>query len=245
MICFTNNTTQTAARLARLTVGVLVAAGVLAVTATGGVDARPRTESEVVAAEADRALESLASWHIKQNPADYVRFVQARESAAELTAVELEVDADQLSLEWATISSEKQLTVLSALTQLGVPYRRLESQPEVGFDCSGLTIWAFEQAGVEIPRNSRDQFGAATEIDHDQAEAGDLVYYPGHIAIYLGGDAMVHSPNSGSNVLAVTLPPKKSLRYGEVVTTEKQAGALSGVDPLATVVVNGATPISQ
>lgn len=216
MTLTTHHHSATASRLRRFTVGLLIAAGVFAATAVDA-DARPRSKSEVVAAEAERALESLASWNANQNPVDYVRFVQAREQAASMTAVDLEIDAEQLRSEWATASPEKQQAVLAALSQLGVPYRYLKSQPGVGFDCSGLTVWAFDQAGVGIPRNSREQFRASTEVEPEEAQAGDLIYYPGHIAIYLGADAMVHSPNSGGHVEAVQLPTRKKLRYADVI----------------------------
>jgi cell wall-associated NlpC family hydrolase len=84
----------------------------------------------------------------------------------------------------------------------------------VGFDCSGLTRWAFATAEVEIPRVSRDQINDATATERDDAEAGDLVYYPGHISIYLGAATMIHSPNSGSHV-EITWLPDKSLRFGD------------------------------
>ncbi len=245
MTRITHHHTRSAVRLRQLGVGLLVAGSVLAVTATDRADARPRSESEVVAAQAGRALDAFSNWRLTQHPADYVRFVQARQSAATIIATELEIDPEQLRQEWAVISSEKQEAVLAALTQLGVPYRNLKSQPGVGFDCSGLTIWAFDQAGVEIPRSSRYQFRAADEIDHDQAEAGDLVYYPGHIAIYLGADAMIHSPNSGSHVQVVTLPTRKSLRYGDVVSPAMRAEALSTVEPMSTTLVDWATPVAQ
>ncbi len=204
------------AALRRLAIATLVATIGLASMATGSTDAARRTKSEVIAAEADRALEALASWRSSQNPFDYVRFVQARESTAAMTAADLDADADQLSDEWASVGIDKQTATLAALSQLGVPYRSLTSKPGIGFDCSGLTVWAFDQASIELPRISRDQIRAAIEIDHDDAEAGDLVYYPGHVSIYLGAELMVHSPNSGSHVEAAHLPDK-SLRYGDIV----------------------------
>jgi cell wall-associated NlpC family hydrolase len=200
----------------RLAIATLVATIGLASMATGSTDAARRTKSEMVAAEAGRALDALASWRSSQSPVDYVRFVQGRELTAAMTAADLDADADQLRDEWASVSIDKQTAALSALSQLGVPYRSLTSKPGVGFDCSGLTIWAFDQASIEIPRVSRDQFRASIEVDHDDAEAGDLVYYPGHISIYLGAELMVHSPNSGSHVEAAHLPDK-SLSYGDIV----------------------------
>ncbi len=249
MIRSTHNRTSLLSFRRRLAVGVVVAGGLLGATAVGNADAAPRSKSEVVAAEASRALDSLASWKATQNPADYVRFVQARELAAVTTANDLEIDPDQLRDEWAATSDDKQEAVLSALSQLGVPYRTYKSKAGVGFDCSGLTIWAFDQAGLDIPRSSRDQFRAAVEIDHDQAEAGDLVYYPGHIAIYLGADIMVHSPNSGSHVEAAHIPTKRSLRFGDLADpaakAQAQAAAASGAERLGTALVDGATSVTQ
>lgn len=178
-------------------------------------EARPRTASATIAAEAARAVDALERWQEDQNPADYVRFVQGRELAAELTAIDLEVDPAALRLAWASTPIEKQHAVLAAMSQLGVPYRNLKSDPEVGFDCSGLTVWAYREAGVEIPRSSRLQIRAAGDVDHDDAEAGDLVYYPGHISMYLGADTVVHSPNTGSHVEAVPLTTKRSVDFGD------------------------------
>ncbi|HSJ90569.1 MAG TPA: C40 family peptidase [Ilumatobacter sp.] len=191
----------------------LLAVGLLAVP--GSAEASVRTKSTAIAAEADRALDAFARWEIDDNPADYVRFIQSRDAAATMTASDLELDPDALSDAWASAPIVKQRAVLAALSQLGVPYRSIASEPGVGFDCSGLTIWAFGQAGLEIPRTSGDQFRAAEKIESDEAVPGDFVYYPGHISIYLGLGTMVHSPNSGSHVEAVTLPSQRSVDFGD------------------------------
>lgn len=197
-----------------LGVGALLAVGILSVPG-GAADASVRTKSATIAAEADRALDAYARWETDRNPADYVRFVQAREEAAIMTAADLQLEPEALLEEWAATPFEKQRAVLAAMSQLGVPYRSIASEPGVGFDCSGLTSWAFAQAGLEIPRPSGDQFRAAEEIDLVEAEAGDYVWYPGHISIYLGAGTMVHSPNSGSHVEAVMLPTKRTVRFAD------------------------------
>ncbi len=203
----------------RLAIGAAVATCFVTVAGAGvgGVDAARRTKSDTIAFEADRALDALDRWTHTQNPADYIRFVQARELTATLTAGDLELDADEMRSAWSEAPAEKQYAVLSAMSQLGVPYESIASKPGVGFDCSGLTIWAFAEAGVEIPRVSGDQIEAAESIDLAAAEPGDLVHYPGHIGIYLGAEAYVHSPESGSHVEAVHLPDK-SLNFGDAVT---------------------------
>ena len=234
--------TRDAAPRRRLAVGVLLAAAVFGATTLDHADAAPRSKSEVVAAQADSALEALASWRTTHDPSDYVRFVQARQQTASLTASDLEIDAEQLNHEWQTVDIDKQQAVLAALSQLGVPYRSMTSKPGVGFDCSGLTIWAFDQAGLELPRNSGDQFRVADEIEQHDAGAGDLVYYPGHVGIYLGVDMMVHSPNSGSHVEARGLP-ERSHRFGDLAEMMQPVVA-SPVGQLSATLMDWATSVS-
>jgi hypothetical protein len=199
-------------------------ASIVAVTAMGvsSGEAAPRTKSATIAAEAGRAVEAFHRWDATHAPVDYVRFVRARNLAAELVETELSVDGGAVVDAWNSVSVDKQQALLSAISQLGVPYRSIASKPGVGFDCSGLTSWAFDQAGLDIARVSRDQINDAEPVDRDEAEAGDLVYYPGHVSIYLGAGLMVHSPNSGSYV-EITDLPDKSIRFGDAAATAPRA----------------------
>jgi cell wall-associated NlpC family hydrolase len=79
----------------------------------------------------------------------------------------------------------------------------------IGFDCSGLTQYAYGQAGIFIPRNSRAQYAALPKVSSDDLQAGDLVFWgtdasdPGsivHVALYLGGGKVVQAPESGDVV---------------------------------------------
>lgn len=216
MTHLTSQSPRRAARMRRFVVGVAVAGATIVVGDVDPVAASPRTTSEVIAAEADRALDALERWNRTQNPTDYVRYVQTRELTATMTAFDLEIDPAAMRAEWSAAPTEKQHAVLAAISQLGVPYRNLKSDPDVGFDCSGLTIWAYDQAGVEIPRVSSDQIAAAEDIELASADPGDLVYYPGHIGMYLGAGGYIHSPNSGNHVEAAHLP-SKSLRFGDAL----------------------------
>jgi cell wall-associated NlpC family hydrolase len=95
------------------------------------------------------------------------------------------------------------IAVQAAYGQLGVPYRYATSNPGVSFDCSGLTHYAWGQAGVYLPRNSRAQAAATPRVPPAAAQPGDLIFYYSpisHVGIYAGGGQLVHAPNSGTVV---------------------------------------------
>jgi cell wall-associated NlpC family hydrolase len=91
----------------------------------------------------------------------------------------------------------------AAMSQIGVPYHYAMSVPGVGFDCSGLTHYAWGQAGVYLPSNSRAQAAATPHVPPADAQPGDLIFFYtpiSHVAIYLGGGQLVHAPNTGNFV---------------------------------------------
>ncbi len=208
----------------------LAVVAVVAAAPAAPAGAGPRTDSEAIVDQAGRAVEALQEWQATRSPVDYVRFVQGRDRTAELTGDDLEVDADQLRDEWAASPLAKQQALLSAMTQLGVPYKYAASEPGVAFDCSGLTLWAFGQAGATLPRVSGDQIDAVGASD--AGEPGDLVYWPGHIGIYLGAGTYVHSPNSG-NVVEATRLPDRSVSFGDAVAAGAADGSDEPVQPAA------------
>jgi cell wall-associated NlpC family hydrolase len=75
---------------------------------------------------------------------------------------------------------------------------------KVGFDCSGLTRYAFAGVGVPIPKYSGDQYTSGRPIAPSQAKRGDLIFYgPGgsqHVAIFLGGGRMLEASGSAGKV---------------------------------------------
>ena len=66
-----------------------------------------------------------------------------------------------------------------ARTQLGVPYRWGGGEPGRGFDCSGLTQWAFAEAGHRLPRTAQQQFFATQRVARADLRPGDLVFFAG------------------------------------------------------------------
>lgn len=100
-------------------------------------------------------------------------------------------------------SSRASIAVAAARSQLGVPYIAYKAIEGVGFDCSGLTMWAWAQAGVSLPHQSRRQQASTTNIPMEYIEPGDLVYFYNpisHVGIYIGNGQMIDAPATGKNV---------------------------------------------
>ena len=122
-------------------------------------------------------------------------YLDLRFAAAELIATRLDVDASELDQAWGAADLNHQTALLAALTQVGVPYKRFAMKPGIGFDCSGLTSFAWSQAGFDLPRNSTRQIRVADPRTLETAQAGDLLRYPGHVMMWLGvGQVVIHSP---------------------------------------------------
>lgn len=88
--------------------------------------------------------------------------------------------------------------IAAAYSQLGVPYVWGGNTPGVGLDCSGLTQYCYRQAGIAIPRNSEDQAAFGRKVPVSEASPGDILWRPGHVAIYIGDDRYIHEPHSGA-----------------------------------------------
>ena len=89
-----------------------------------------------------------------------------------------------------------------AYAQLGKPYRWAAAGP-YSFDCSGLTMRAWEVGGVSLPHNAAMQYAETRHVSRSQLQPGDLVYFGNpihHVGIYIGGGNMIEAPYTGADV---------------------------------------------
>jgi cell wall-associated NlpC family hydrolase len=100
-------------------------------------------------------------------------------------------------------STQAGKAVAFAYAQLGCPYVYGGTGPcHNGFDCSGLVQAAWASAGVQIPRDSYEQFAALPHVPLASLEPGDILVYngEGHVAMYVGGGFIIDAPQTGMNV---------------------------------------------
>jgi cell wall-associated NlpC family hydrolase len=96
-------------------------------------------------------------------------------------------------------SPEAATVIQAALSRIGSPYVWGGSGPGQ-FDCSGLVMWSFQQAGISLPHSSQALAQGGQPVSMDQIQPGDLVTYysdASHVGIYIGDGMMVHASTFG------------------------------------------------
>jgi peptidoglycan DL-endopeptidase CwlO len=96
-----------------------------------------------------------------------------------------------------------QTAIAAAYSVIGTPYVWGAADPNVGFDCSGLTMWSWGQAGVSLPHSSEAQYAALPHVDRSNLEPGDLLFFYtpiSHVAMYLTPSTMIDANHPGDVV---------------------------------------------
>jgi cell wall-associated NlpC family hydrolase len=164
------------------------------------------------------ALVALAQLDQFRTTHDFVsleKYTSQRDLLAAFVASRSGLSGSVVRAAWASADLRHQRVLLTALTQVGVPYRFATMRPGESFDCSGLTLWAWQHSGVTLARLAAQQITSKSRIPVEQAVAGDLVYMPGHSLIYLGvKDLVLHAPYSGGLVRIDVLHLRDWYRFG-------------------------------
>ncbi|MCX5390219.1 NlpC/P60 family protein [Streptomyces sp. NPDC006482] len=103
----------------------------------------------------------------------------------------------------------------AAATQIGKPYVSGAEGPN-SYDCSGLTQWAYRQAGVDITRTTYTQQNDGTKIGRSQLKPGDLVFFNSlsHVGLYVGNNTILHAPKPGASVRYESMNYMGTFQFG-------------------------------
>lgn len=89
-----------------------------------------------------------------------------------------------------------------AMSQLGVPYVWGGATAGVGFDCSGLVMWAYAQVGVYLPHSTYAMWNYGVPVSESDLQPGDLLFFDGlgHMGMYIGNGEFIEAPHTGAFV---------------------------------------------
>jgi peptidoglycan DL-endopeptidase CwlO len=140
-------------------------------------DENEEYQAELAAEEAAEAAEAAAA--------------EAAEAAANAVSTASSVDVPASAIGNSVISI--------ASRYVGVPYVSGGASPS-GMDCSGFTQYVYAQLGISLPHSSSAQAGYGTQVPASEAQPGDLMWTPGHVSIYAGGNTMIDASKPGTVV---------------------------------------------
>lgn len=83
---------------------------------------------------------------------------------------------------------------------VGNPYVPGGTSLTEGADCSGFTMAVYNHFGLSLPRSSYAQAGYGREVSYSEAQPGDIIYYGGHVGIYIGNGLIVHASTQATGI---------------------------------------------
>jgi len=153
-------------------------------------------EAKTALLKAEKLLKSLAK-------ADRERLL--REEAARENKILS--DSKRYAASYKGDNTRGSIALKFALQQIGDIYVWAAAGP-TRWDCSGLTLRAFQKAGVSLPHHSGSQFKYGKQVAYSNLKPGDLLFFGkpiSHVSIYMGGGKMVQAPRAGKKVEVVPL----------------------------------------
>ena len=198
-------------------------------------EAEKKREAEAKQREIEAEQERLkAEQEAQAAAAAYAAALEAGYSADEIASMtsitsQLTTDSNQspTSSSSSSSSSSSGTTVTAsgsgkgaqianyALQFVGRPYVPGGTDPYNGSDCSGFTMAVYQAFGISLPRTSYSQSSVGTAVSYDQAKAGDIIYYGGHVGIYIGNGQIVHASTQRTGVKI------SSATYRSIVTIRR------------------------
>jgi len=160
---------------------------------------RKLAEKSALATAKLAQAESILAKLKKEDRERLARLAQEREDADQASSLKAARSA-------AGVSGRAGLAIKFAFKQIGDKYV-FGADGMIYWDCSGLTMRAYQTAGVSLPHSSAAQSRMGKSIPFSQKKPGDLLFFGrpvSHVGIYLGGGKMVHAPRSGSRVKVAT-----------------------------------------
>lgn len=166
-------------------------------------EAEAKAEKQQITSRLDEAKEVLADLKAEER----ARLEAAQEATEQREATQTVSRSDTAEPEEAAtpnapVSGGAAAAVQYALAQVGDSYVYGAAGPSA-FDCSGLTMMAWAQAGVGLPHSSTAQMSSGSRVSSDALQPGDLVFYyspVSHVGIYIGNGQIVHAANPSTGV---------------------------------------------
>lgn len=160
----------------------------------------------IIGKNADQKAREVVSQTESQQEEEAFVYAESKEEEAARLQAEAEEAARKAAEEAAAKAQTGQAIVDYACQFIGNPYVWGGTSLTEGADCSGFVQSVFAHFGISLPRTTWDMENVGTPVSYDQAVAGDLILYDGHVGIYMGNGEIVNAINSqrGIGILPAT-----------------------------------------
>ncbi len=160
----------------------------------------------IIGKNAEEKAQEMVSQTENQQAEEAFVYAESKEEEAARLQKEAEEAARKAAEEAAAKAQTGQAIVDYACQFIGNPYVWGGTSLTEGADCSGFVQSVFAHFGISLPRTTWDMENVGTPVSYDQAVAGDIILYDGHVGIYMGNGEIVNAINSqrGIGILPAT-----------------------------------------